>query len=1003
MRALLSLTLFLPGLAALAQPASSRPTSGPTSQPAGPILEVVYSGGTGGLGSYSSTGSTILLLWDELAGRGGSAWIERSGLGSLVRGSQVLIEPTDTRGQPLVDLLRGGGPRRRRVLQRDLPLLESETTLFFQYPPNPQLDILAVMESRNRRTREDPSVRRGRATLSEVTDRRGRRMLLLERGGAAPLALDPLDWELQWAVRGKAALGDQQGTYYMLIKPWGEGTRRVRLLREVLRGAGPHLLVSVGNELETFRPITGKRSPLRALDLTTLRGLRYDAIAPGPYELYYGVDELAGRGLPLVATNLFHSAGKRKGKPVFARYLVRRVAGLRVGIIGLVDRRVVERAPFPARMAGIEVRDPVASAIAAVRELRALPRARPDLIVVLSNLQGRDLLEAEGQIYGVDLFLTRAGRWDGHPPVRRLDTRGRELERLFGRTAVLRGRVNGKLLGRITARFDEAHELVGVEDAPLPVTAELPRDPALHRAVARQQLAELGRMESVLLPSLEQIVSDDRALLERVRADPEIARFAPKEQTKGWGQLWITGRLWSVMTANILRRAARAEVALVRRREYLSSTVPGPLTEAYVLQWLDDEDRVRLYELSGAQLEELAKAVGEEGALSGMDRSASKVGGRALAASERYRVALSSSVVELDRVGAALKGIEPQTRLRLEGERVEEDEAGGPLLLRDVVMATLRGLRARHPDLGRPARRALRRWLRPAGTAVEPRWSIAARGITVSFANYSNHPRSSYLSYPRVRETRTQMPNNYALGVKGELAAGYDDAAINWTNAVNFKLARLMIDLEDIGEGEVENETADDLTASTELQLKFLKLATRTGRLGVVPYVNVTFDTEFTATKHLLTKETYPHQKELYASAGIVLHPGRILEEVRLAGLTKTDFVPERGNFEGGLLCGARLAIPIWRASLKLGATLRYFPDTDDDTLEDLGLILESEAALVVPFTRDFSVTLGADLYLYRPKLRENPDGADRPPVEGETAASLMLSAGLSFDHLWKW
>jgi len=995
-----TVALLLVSSAAGSQP-SSGPASGPTSRPAGPSLQILYTGGGGGLAGYSSTGSAILLLWDELASRGGSAWVERSGTGCFALDGRHLISPEANRGQPVVDFLRGGGVQQRRVLRRDLPLLETDDMLMFQHPENPHLDLLGLMEQRNRRTGEEPSVRRSTGRLTEVTGAQGRKLLLLERKGdpAGALKSDPLAWEPQWVVRGKAGLGDQQGTHYVLLKPWGEGTRRVCLLRSLV-AASRSLLVSAGNELSTFERLTGKKSPLRALETRTLASLGYDAIVPGPRELYYGAAELAKSGLPFVATNLFHSKGKRKGKPVFRRYLVKRVGEIRVGIIGLVDRRVVDRAPDPARMADVVARDPVASAIQAIRELRALPGTRPDMIIALSNLRDRELLEAQGQIYGVDLFITQTKRWGRYPLRRSVDTRGRGRERLLGRAPVLLAYAEHLAVGRATARFDGARQLVGLDDAPMAVGPELPWDETLHRRIVGRHLEDLGQMESVLMPSLEDMVGDDRALLEQVREDPEIARFVPREQTKGWGQLWITARLWSVVVANILRRAARAEVALVRRKEYLSATVPGPLTESYVLQWLDDEDTVRLHELSGAQLQDLAKAAGKDATVSGLDRAASRVAGRSLVASERYRVAISSSVAELERVAAVLKGTGAQTRFRLAGDRLEQDASGRLALLREVVMATLRGLRDRHPKLDRPLRETLRQWLRPAGQAIEPRWSIAATGITLSFANFSNHPRSSYLDSPRVRETRTQMPNNYALSVKGELSLAYDDESINWINASRFKLARLMIDLEDIGEGEVENETADDLTVSTELQLKFLKLSTGRGRLDLVPYVNVTFDTEFTATRHILTKERYPHQKELYASAGIVLHPGQILREIRLASLTKTDFVPARGKFEGGLLVGSRLSVPLWRARLDLAATLRYFPDTDDDTLEDLGLILEGEAALVVPFTRDFSVTLGADLYLYRPKLHESEDGAI---VEGDTAVSLILSAGLSFDHLWKW
>jgi 2',3'-cyclic-nucleotide 2'-phosphodiesterase (5'-nucleotidase family) len=972
---------------------------------------VIYTGGYGGLDYSHGTGSTILLLWDELAARGGSAWIERSGTGGMRLGRRRLLHIGGLRGgRPVTDLLRHG-VKHRRVLRRDLPVLQSDHAVVFQYPPDPHFDLLEMMEQRNRRSGDDPTLHRWSATLTELVNHAGEKVLLLEpRGGAgAPLRRDPLAWEPQWLLKGKAALGDRQGTYYLFTRSHGDGARRVRLIKDLAAATRPrHLLVNVGNTVSTFTRLTGKRSPVRALDLETLAGLGFDAVAPGKNELYYGVEELRREvrrhRLPLVATNLYFTRGPDKGKPVFPRYLIKRVGDLDVGIIGLVNRDAVERAPFPKLVAGVEARDPVESAVRAIREMNTLPGPRPQLVVALSNLRGKDLHDAR-EIYGIDLFITHLYRWGRHPVQRRVDAMHRSEERVYERTPLLYAYSHGRVVGRIDIRFagrpSHPRSLV---DTPYIVHPDLPRDERIHRQLTRLRLREMGRLQAVLLPSLEAIIGGDTALLEQVRSDPEIARFTPREQTRRWRQLWVTARLWSVMVANILRHASRAEAALVKRSTWLSTNVPGPVLERYVLSWLDDEDTVRLYELTGAQLREVAKAAGDKAVVTGLDLASSRVAGRALGDAERYEVAVSSSVAELEPVAAALRGITPQTRFRLEGERLEPEASGDPTRLREVVMAVLRGMRTRHPEFDAPYRGTLRGWLRPAGTQVEPRWTVAARGITVSFANYSNHPRSSYLRYPEIRETRTQMPNNYSLGVKGELAAGYDAADINWTNAVKFKLARLMIDLEDIGKGEIENETADDLTAATELQLKFLQLKTKSGMLGLVPYLNVTFDTEFTATRHLITSETYPHQKELYGSAGLVLQPGRILQEVRLAGLTKTDFVPDKGQFEAGLLAGVTVVVPLWRASLDLRATVRYFPRTDSDTLEDLGLILEGEAALKVPFTRDFSISLGADLYLYQPKLRDpDPDDDTNPLVNGDTAVSLILNAGLTFDHLWKW
>jgi hypothetical protein len=253
-----------------------------------------------------------------------------------------------------------------------------------------------------------------------------------------------------------------------------------------------------------------------------------------------------------------------------------------------------------------------------------------------------------------------------------------------------------------------------------------------------------------------------------------------------------------------------------------------------------------------------------------------------------------------------------------------------------------------------------------------------------------------------VRETRVVTPNNYTVGAKGTLAAVYDSKNITWDTRTWFELARTVINLDDVGKGTIIQKTADDLEVSTELQLKFIELSMGTkGRVSLIPYTNVTFDTEFTPTTNQLTGAEYPHQKDLYASLGVVTFPGAILQEVRLAGLLRTDFAASQGRVDGGFLLGMKLEIPLWLARLRLGGTLRYFAPTDLDTVDKLGLMLQGSAKLLVPFTRDLSVFLGADLFLFRPKVLQATD-LNGAPVERGTAASVILSAGLSFDHCWK-
>jgi hypothetical protein len=95
-------------------------------------------------------------------------------------------------------------------------------------------------------------------------------------------------------------------------------------------------------------------------------------------------------------------------------------------------------------------------------------------------------------------------------------------------------------------------------------------------------------------------------------------------------------------------------------------------------------------------------------------------------------------------------------------------------------------------------------------------------------------------------------------------------------------------------------------------------------------------------------------------------------------------------------------AVPIGRAAFELATTLRYFPDTANDTIDELGILLTASAKLRVPFTSWAAVSLGADLFAYQAKVRrtyyvDDPDD----PIERDLAASVVRGGGLTFDRVW--
>lgn len=1006
-RATLSLILLI-SHAAGAEPASSRPAS----TPAGESFTLLYTGRTGGLGSHSSSGISVLLVWQSVIERRGTATFEATGHGVLHRGGRFLIDERELRAASLLRLLRGGA--RREVVSERLAYLETDHVILFQAPADPELDLLALAEERNRRTRMDPSLRRGQARLVRHRAASGETALALELPGcaASPLERDAAAWDPLGGVRGHVQLAGRGATYFMVFKPRGLGARRVRFLEEERRrlGAASALLVSAGDELGTFDSLRGGRSRLRDLDAEVLGRLRYDAIAPGPRELYYGASDLLAlqrrHRLPLVATNLYRKGPSGLKAPFLPRYLLRRIAGVRVALLGVVGNDLAERVRDPEVVADLEVRDPAEEVNHVVDQLQRLPGGRPELVVVAGRLAASERASFLADVHGVDVVIGDFDRALLRPASETVDLRPRALEVHLLRGPALVPRSDRTVVGIVEVSLEPGRgglHAAELRHRPRPITFALPADEALRRRVVALGLQDYEALEARLIPAIEEVIGDDAALRRRVLADPEFTREFAAEETEKW-QLWYTPRLWAGLLANLLRAAAAAEVAMVRVPLGLGYNGPGPILEGYVLSWLPHEDAVRQVELTGATLRQLATADLEGIALTGLDVGTLRVGGRPLRDNERYRVVLDTAVAANPAVARALRGVELQREFELRGTRLRARRGGRSVQLREVALAVLRDQRRRDPAFGAATRARLRSWLTPKGTELDPRWSFAVEGLSLSFASYANYPSTSWLRHPGVRETRAVMPANYTIQSKGTLAAVYDGIGLAWDTRVLFDLARTVVSLDELpGKAPIVVKNADDLQLSTELRLKLIELALgAAGRVSLVPYANATFDTEFTPTQNQLTGEDYPHQKDLSGSLGLVSYPGRYLTELRLAGVLRADLAASRGKLDGGLLVGAKLELPLWLARLELGGTLRYFFDTPEDTVEKLGLILQSTAKLKVPFTRDLSVFLAADLFLFRPKLLTGTDLATNQPVPRGTSASLILSAGLSFDHLFK-
>ena len=181
---------------------------------------------------------------------------------------------------------------------------------------------------------------------------------------------------------------------YYTNKADNRGLAKVATLIKRVRREHPNVLLIdsgdtiQGSPLESFhsRKNNGPPDPM----MLVMNSLDYDALAVGNHEYNFGLKVLEkARGeakFPWLSANTYDTATK---KPHYKPYIVKEVAGVRVGILGFTTPGVPHW-DNPPNYAGLEFREPVAEARKWVPILREQERA--DVVVVAMHMGlGEDL------------------------------------------------------------------------------------------------------------------------------------------------------------------------------------------------------------------------------------------------------------------------------------------------------------------------------------------------------------------------------------------------------------------------------------------------------------------------------------------------------------------------------------------------------------------------------------------------------------------------------------
>ncbi len=314
---------------------------------------------------------------------------------------------------------------------------------------------------------------------------------------------------------------------YQRAQPADDGLARIASRVGAIRKETPNVLLLDAGDTIQGTPIEflHAKDPSKGPDpmAEAMSALEYDAMSVGNHEFNFGLVVL--RKAQRESAFPWLSANTRivsDGSAAFPEYLVKTIAGIRIGILGLTTPNIPSWEPARNRP-GLRWEDPVDAARRLVPVLRgkekcdfvvALIHSGPEIDLKTGEPDGTDdenRVAALSKVAGIDLLLT------GHTH-RRIP-----LTRLNGVPMIQPGRW-GDVLARVDVTFEKSGGKVTVADvagALLPSDASVATDPAIaaiaapHDAAARDYMDEQVAVAEEDFPGARARV-EDTALLDFV-------------------------------------------------------------------------------------------------------------------------------------------------------------------------------------------------------------------------------------------------------------------------------------------------------------------------------------------------------------------------------------------------------------------------------------------------------------------------------------------------------
>jgi len=349
------------------------------------------------------------------------------------------------------------------------------------------------------------------------------------------------------------------------------------------------LLVDAGDALfgsplvHTWR--TGPRRDPEPV-IAAMNALRYDAMTIGNHEFDAGrgaLDSAAVRAkFPLLAANVVDA---RTGKPAYGTSLVREIAGVRIGVIGLTTPAVPQLMDS-SLYSGLRFLDPLQVARDEIARLRGAERCDAVIALVHMGLErepsarGGESKPHPADVPNENLGYRLAYEVQGLDAVILGHTHQVVNSVKIGGAVVTQAGRNGEALGQVDLTFTRPSslapwKLLACEAGVTPVTDTVANEPAMHALVA--PYAEATRA------SLDQVIAS--------ASEPLSAPF---------------GRLGDNALWRIIHRCqldfSDADVSLAALFDPTQVIPAGPIRRRDLLRLYPYDNTIALVELTGAEL-----------------------------------------------------------------------------------------------------------------------------------------------------------------------------------------------------------------------------------------------------------------------------------------------------------------------------------------------------------------------------------------------------------------